>query len=189
MINDITDLLSPQMAAYMSAKFTSPEIPWFYLPFTANPQDLAAVPEYAGSFSHLVYKNDEAASPLAEAAIQILITSCDQTGQDLQEVIRIRLGFSTRTPRQIQHSPHRDQQYPHRAAIWYPTTSSGDTVIFAETAPSRRYTEIYRRSPLCNSWIDFPGEHMHASTTPDQHETRIVLNYNYTVRGDPPAPR
>jgi len=61
-------------------------------------------------------------------------------------------------------------------------------VIFEETAPSRRYTEWLRQTPTANSWIDFPGEHMHSSTTPDQHETRIVLNFNYTVRGMPKAP-
>lgn len=182
MIHDITDLLTPQLAQYMSQKFSSIEIPWFYLPFTANPEDLDQLSQYAGSFSHLVYKNDEPASPLAESAIQILIAACDRTDQQLEEVIRIRLGLSTRTPYQIQHSPHRDQQYPHRAGIWYPITSSGDTVIFQETAPSRRYTEIYRKTPVANSWIDFPGEHMHSSTTPDQHEQRIVLNFNYTVR-------
>lgn len=188
MIHQVTDLLSPQLCEYQSQKFTSKEIPWFYLPYTANPNDLASLSEYAGSFSHLVYKNDEPASPLAESAIQILIAACDRTGQELQEVIRIRLGLSTRTPHQIQHSPHKDQQYPHRAGIWYPMTSSGDTVIFEETAPSRRYTEWLRQTPTANSWIDFPGEHMHSSTTPDQHETRIVLNFNYTVRGMPKAP-
>lgn len=189
MIHSVDDLLTEQLCAYMTAKFSSLEIPWFYLPFTANPRDLDSLPSYAGSFSHLVYKNDESPSPLAEAAIMILIAACDRTGQELQEVIRIRLGLSTRTPCQIQHTPHKDQQYPHRAGIWYPITSSGDTVIFEETEPSRRYTEWYRKTPRANSWIDFPGEHMHSSTTPDQHETRIVLNYNYTVRGMSPAPR
>ncbi len=97
--------------------------------------------------------------------------------------------MSTRTPHQIEHTPHKDQQYPHRAGIWYPITSSGDTVIFEETEPSRRYTEWHRCTPVANRWIDFPGEHMHSSTTPDQHEQRIVLNFNYTVRGMPPPPR
>lgn len=188
MIHEITDLLRPNHLAYAKAKFTSTDIPWFYLPFTANPMDIDTLSEYAGSFSHLVYKHGEPISPLAEAAITILITACDTLQQELDTVIRIRLGLSTRTPRQIQHSPHRDQQYAHRAAIWYPETSSGDTVIFQETALSRRYTEIYRKSPIGNSWLDFPGEHMHSSTTPDQHETRIVLNYNYTTRGMPRPP-
>lgn len=189
MIHHVEDLLSPLHFAYAAAKFSSIEIPWFYLPFTANQHDLYNLSEYAGSFSHLVYKNDEAASPLAEAAIHILIAACDRTGQALDQIIRIRLGMSTRTPQQIQHTPHKDQQYPHRAGIWYPITSSGDTVIFEETEPSRRYTEWHRQTPRANSWIDFPGEHMHSSTTPDAHETRIVLNFNYTVRGMPPAPR
>ncbi len=189
MIHHVENLLGTSHFAYASAKFSSIEIPWFYLPFTANPSDLTQLSEYAGSFSHLVYKNDEAASPLAEAAIHVLLAACDRTGQELQEVIRIRLGLSTRTPQQIQHSPHKDQQYPHRAGIWYPITSSGDTVIFEETEPSRRYTEWYRQAPTANTWIDFDGSHMHSSTTPDQHEQRIVLNFNYTVKGMPRAPR
>jgi hypothetical protein len=188
MLHVVDDLLQPQHFAYAQAKFSSIEIPWFYLPFTANPRDLDHLAEYAGSFSHLVYKDDEPASPLAEAAIHILLSACDRLAHDLDRVIRIRLGMSTRTPRQIQHTPHRDQQYPHRAAIWYPITASGDTVIFEETEPSRRYTECYRCSPVANRWLDFPGEHMHSSTTPDQHEQRIVLNFNYTVRGMPLPP-
>ncbi len=187
MIHVVEDLLGASHFGYAQAKFTSEEIPWFYLPFTANPGDLTE-PEYAGSFSHLVYKHGEAVSPLAEAAMHILMTACDRTGQELDYVIRIRLGLSTRTPRQIQHSPHKDQQYPHRAGIWYPISSSGDTVLFEETEPGRRYTEWHRQPPRANLWMDFPGEHMHSSTTPDQHETRIVLNFNYTVRGQPRPP-
>jgi len=188
MITVIDDLLGPNHYEYARVRFTSNEIPWFYLPFTANPNDLTELPEYAGSFSHLVYKYGEPVSPLAEAAMHILMTACDRSNQQLDYCIRIRLGFSTRTPQQIQHTPHKDQQYPHRAGIWYPETSSGDTVLFEETEPSRRYTEWYRKQPVANSWMDFPGEHMHSSTTPDRHETRIVLNYNYTVKGMPRPP-
>lgn len=182
MVNLIENLLPPEALRYIQPKFTDPAIHWYYLPFTADPTDLERIPEYQGSFSHLIYKQGEVMSPLMENTMQILTTACSQTGQEIDEVIRVRLGLVTRTPYEIRHTPHVDHSQRHRTGIWYPISSSGDTVVYDETAPSTLYHEWFRQRPTENLWFDFPGEHWHSSATPTEHETRLVLTINYTIK-------
>jgi len=183
-IQTIPDLLPTQTFAYAQARFLDPAIHWFYLPFTATPDDVANIPEYQGSFSHLIWKDNEAVSPLWDLSLQILLAACDRTGEQLESVARVRLGLCTRTPYSIQHTPHVDQGFKHRTGIWYPKTSSGDTVVFNERRRlgNGNYTELHRQKPTANLWFDFDGAHYHSSTTPTDHEERLVLTVNYILK-------
>lgn len=185
-ITHIEDLLPPQTFDYVSAKLTDIGIHWYYLPFTANPSDLEGLAEYQGSFSHLIFKDNEAISPLWDSVLMVLFAALEQTGEQLDSVIRVRLGLNTRTPYPVEHTPHVDHPVmKHRVGIFYPADSNGDTVIFNERHLQRRredYTEWHRQQPRANTWIGFDGAHYHASTTPTEFETRYVLNINYTVK-------
>jgi len=181
----IENLLNPNHFSYASQRFTAPEIHWYYLPWTADTRDSG---EYAGSFSHLIFANNEGISPLWEPSLHILFAALDAQGQELESVLRVRLGLITRTPRAIQHKPHIDQSVKHRTGIWYPRSASGDTVVFneravlgAESIPES-YTVRHTQTPTANLWFDFDGQHWHSSTTPDQHEQRYVITFNYTVK-------
>lgn len=180
-LNIIDNLLGSQSFALAQQRLTDPAVHWYYLPFTADPTDLDHIQEYAGSFSHLIYKDAEPISPLSDLCEMILMAACDQTQQRVKEISRIRLGLCTRTPRAIQHAAHIDVTGPHRTGIFYPQSSSGDTVVFDQRVESSTYTEWHRQTPTANLWFDFPGEHFHASTSPSQHESRIVLTINYRV--------
>jgi hypothetical protein len=184
-IQTIPDLLPPQTFAYAQGRFLDPAVHWYYLPFTATPEDDQNVPEYAGSLSHLIWKDDQAISPLWDVACHILLTACDRTGEQLESVTRVRLGLATRTPYAIQHTPHVDHNFKHRTGIWYPHSSSGDTVVFNEKRKQRdpsKYTELHRQTPTGNLWFDFDGEHYHSSTTPHANEQRLVLTINYILK-------
>lgn len=184
-ITTIENLLDLNQYSYCEQRFTDPSIHWYYLPWTADTRDSG---EYAGSFSHLIFANGEGISPLWEPSLHILFRALDLQEQTLESVLRVRLGLITRAPRAIQHKPHIDQSVKHRTAIWYPRTSSGDTVVFNERAilgseliPDN-YTVMHSQQPTANLWFDFDGQHWHSSTTPDQHEQRYVLTFNYTVK-------
>jgi hypothetical protein len=185
----IEDLLAPNQFNYVAQRFTDVAIDWFYLPFTANLDDVEGEdPKYQGSFSHLIYKDNQAISPLWDPSLHILLAALDHKGQELDSVLRVRLGLCTRTPWAVEHSPHIDHPVlDHCTGIFYPTTSDGDTVVFdqrQEQARREMYTVWHRQRPVANTWMDFPGRHFHASTTPVAHETRLVLTINYTVKSD-----
>lgn len=181
-INIVENLLGPNQFLFAQTRLLDNAIHWYYLPFTADPTDLETIREYAGSFSHLIVKEGEPISNLAELCTQICMTACDRNGQQLQDISRIRLGLCTRTPHAIQHSPHIDIAGPHRTGIFYPADSSGDTVVFEQRHESKNYTEWFRQRPTANLWFDFPGEHFHSSTSPSEHEERVVLTINYRVK-------
>jgi hypothetical protein len=181
-INIVENLLGRNQFEFAQARLLDNAIHWYYLPFTADPTDLTTIREYAGSFSHLIVKEGEPISNLAELCTHICMTACDRNGQQLQDISRIRLGLCTRTPHAIQHSPHIDIAGPHRTGIFYPADSSGDTVVFEQRHESKNYTEWFRQRPTANLWFDFPGEHFHSSTSPSEHEERVVLTINYRVK-------
>ena len=183
----IEDLLKPNQFNYVSQRLTDKAVDWFYLPYTANPKDvLVEDPKYQGSFSHLVYKDNSSISPLWEPSLLVLLAALDHKGEELESVLRVRLGLCTRTPWPVEHTPHIDHPLlTHRTGIFYPATSDGDTVIFdqREEQPRRElYTEWHRQRPTANLWMDFPGRHFHSSTTPVAHESRHVLTINYVVK-------
>lgn len=187
MITLIEDLLKPNQFSYVQQRLTDVGIDWFYLPFTANANDIATEdPKYQGSFSHLVYKDNQSISPLWEPSLLVLLAALDHKGEELDSVLRVRLGLCTRTPWPVEHTPHIDHPVlNHRTGIFYPADSSGDTVIFDQRKeqPKREmYTEWHRQRPTANLWMDFPGQHFHSSTTPTEHESRYVLTINYTVK-------
>ncbi len=187
MITLIEDLLKPNQFSYVQQRLTDVGIDWFYLPFTANANDIATEdPKYQGSFSHLVYKDNNSISPLWEPSLLVLLAALDHKGEELDSVLRVRLGLCTRTPWPVEHSPHIDHPVlNHRTGIFYPADSSGDTVIFDQRKeqPKREmYTEWHRQRPTANLWMDFPGQHFRSSTTPTEHESRYVLTINYTVK-------
>lgn len=183
----ISDLLKPNQYSYVRQRLTDPAIDWFYLPYTANLDDVDQTdPQYQGSFSHLIHKDNQSISPLWDVSLLILLAALDQQDQQLDTVLRVRLGLCTRTPWPVIHTPHIDHPVPHhRTGIFYPTTSDGDTVIYNERqqqASRQHYTEWHRQTPTANTWMDFAGQHFHSSTTPVAHESRHVLTINYTVK-------
>ena len=136
----------------------------------------------------MVYKDNASISPLWEPSLLVLLAALDHQGQELESVLRVRLGLCTRTPWPVEHTPHIDHPLlTHRTGIYYPADSDGDTVVFdqrQEQASRELYTEWHRQRPTANLWMDFPGQHFHSSTTPVAHESRHVLTINYTVKSD-----
>lgn len=184
----IDSLLGPGHYSYTLQRLTDPGIHWFYLPYTAGAMDLDNLPAYQGTFSHTVHNHENGPiSPLWESCWHILLTALDHRNQVLDELYRIRYGFATRTPMPIRHSPHIDQGVEHRVGLFYPETTSGPTVIYNERSAydgqvPEEFTDAVEIEPQANRWIDFDGSHFHSSTTPDRHETRRVLTFNYSIR-------
>ena len=187
-VTRIPNLLAHSARSYAVQRLTDPGIHWWYLPITAGYMDADRIPEYRGSFSHTIYGPDVGPiSPLWELCFNILLTALDRQGQKLDTVFRVRYGFATRTPYPVVHSPHVDQGQTHRTALYYVLPTDGDTIVYNELAEygspdlPDSYTEAERITPEANLWAEFDGQHFHSSTSPTQHEERLVLTFNYSI--------
>jgi hypothetical protein len=181
MITQISQLLTPTVAAYVQARFLDPGVHWYFQPVSANASELGD--PWAHALSHLIYKDGEAVSPLYDPALLVLLALADRQGFTLDQCLRMRLGMLTRVPHPVVHAPHVDHTNPkHRTACWYANDSSGPTVIYNETRESTAYTELHREPPIFNNCVDFDGRHFHSSSAPDQHMNRVVLTINYTIK-------
>jgi hypothetical protein len=180
MILPIKNLLGSNMLKYVQDQIHAEGLNWYYLPYTATESEPRN--DYSGSFGHLIYQHQQGAiSSLFEVTNQILLNALDAQGQRLEKLFRIRLGMITRAPYNKVHSPHIDSDGPHRTGIFYPYDSSGDTIVYNEQTVTNAYTEQFRQSPTENLWFDFDGRTFHSSSTPTDHETRLVLTFNYLI--------
>lgn len=121
-------------------------------------------------------------------------------GKPIKELLRIRIGFLTKKiadPLYKYNTPHVDFLIPHHTACYYVNDSDGDTVLFDkflkdvketpdddvlnEFAKTTEFNEITRSSPKKNTLCIFDGERFHSSTSPQQHDRRLVITVNYII--------
>lgn len=179
MSNHITNLLGINQLTVAQQQFASANVVWYHLNTTALPTEKG---EYAGSFSHLIFKSEQGPiSNLFDAAFNILCVALDQEKKILKELYRIRLGLITRTPYLVTHDAHIDDGRPHNTGLFYVIESDGDTLIYNEKKESKNYTVQESVKPVCNTWHSFDGAQFHSSQTPVANERRIVLTFNYTT--------
>ena len=175
----LINVLGPNLMQYAQQQFAGPNVNWYYMDTTALPTEKG---EYAGSFSHLIYKNEQGpVSNLFDAAFNILCVALDKEEVILKDLYRIRLGLITRTPYLVTHDAHIDDGRPHQTGLFYVIESDGDTLIYNERKESEKYTVQESVKPVCNTWHSFDGTQFHSSQTPIANERRIVLTFNYTT--------
>ncbi len=77
-------------------------------------------------------------------------------------------------------APHVDLHEPHWVVIYYVNDSDGDTLIFDKTFPDKENAVVVESvSPRKGRAVLFDGRHYHCGTAPHQHDTRIVINYDF----------
>lgn len=167
---------------------------WYFHPESARP-DLAFKDSYGG-FYHMAY-DGQASNPVGSAInailVPLLFIFCDKAKLEFNALIRVRLGMFTRSPVEVKyHNPHVDFYAPHKVALYYVNDSDGDTVVFNETfenvnleqsvrhANEDKFTVIKRIPPKKGRMVAFDGKQYHASMHPVQHQSRIVVTFNFT---------
>ena len=171
---------------------TDVKFDWHYMPDITWENGRKATTPTPG-FAHLLFHRDTGeASPYLEKFKVVLDRMCWKADIELEEVIRLRLGFLMNTrynfPSQsyAHNEPHVD--FPdegHYTACFYLNDTDGETMIFHQREPAERYQVAERSMPLKNSAIIFDGSRYHASTCPKIRDTRIVLTMNF--KGKPSA--
>ena len=73
--------------------------------------------------------------------------------------------------------PHVDyEEQGITTALYYVNDSDGDTVFFDDT-----YNIVQRIKPEKGKGVIFDNLIYHASTCPQVHNTRMVINFNYAL--------
>jgi hypothetical protein len=162
---------------------------------TASVDELA-IP-YSFSWMNSIYDSEfPSHSNLKSITESMLISHLSNLGIEYNQLLRIRIGFITRTPETIIHKAHTDYPIPHMTALYYVNDSDGDTILYNEmdcvNIDTYNYTldlsekhknidlSIGKRiEPKADRMVIFDGTRYHSSSTPTKNDFRIVITYNW----------
>tara|TARA_A200000113_G_scaffold193953_1_gene183777 strand:- start:9209 stop:9790 length:582 start_codon:yes stop_codon:yes gene_type:complete len=140
------------------------------------------------SFANLVYHPNNKENPGLEFFTPLLQNTCAKAGLELDQLLRMRLGFLLNTKYMMPHvryqynTPHVDFEQDHYTACYYINECDGETVVFHETEEAEKYKPMHKSMPQQGKVLVFNGKHYHASTCPKMFTKRIVMTMNFTAR-------
>lgn len=183
-----TELFSAKMPWYLSGTYTSSKY-----------RDLVSIesnesPDF--SFAHLVLLDNDVRSELHEPLNKIILNGLEQIGENVTNLIRIKVNMCTCQPNVHTNPPHVDTDETHKAGIIYMNTTNAPTILYNEKfnprfgfSPEEYLNKILnnkltvQKSVDCeaNKMIVFDGKYYHASSVQSDTYRRIVINFNYTI--------
>jgi hypothetical protein len=153
-----------------------------------------------GGFYHSVVDDKKIISKYYDYFKQILFFFTDKTGIEVDEIIRIRLRYTG------QQHDHDENTYgpihvdftkysePYFTLLYYVEDSDGDTILFDKIFdPSTESYEpenisglniIYRQKPVQGKGLFFNGHRYHSGNYPIECQTRIVINFDFTLKNN-----
>ena len=185
----VDNVTSPANASYLENLIL--DQPWFYLKNTAYNRDGINVRPYDPSWVLMMYNGTDIMNPLMTLAQSILVKALHDQNMSISKLIRIRAGLSTRTPHPIVHAPHVDWDDNHMTALYYVNDSDGDTIFYNERrdqhlnissyewSQGKKFTINETVTPKADRLVIFDGTTYHSSTSPTEHDYRIIINFNW----------
>lgn len=153
-----------------------------------------------GGFYHSVVDDKKIISKYYDYFKQILFFFTDKTGIEVDEIIRIRLRFTN------QQSGHSDSTYgpihvdftkyiePYYTLLYYVEDSDGDTILFdkifdpvIDVYKPENISDldiVYRQTPKMGTGLFFNGHRYHSGNYPINYQTRIVINFDFTLKNN-----
>lgn len=166
--------------------------PWFFYEGTILSKDV----EYSNDciiqigtnppqFTHYCSTDN---SLFVDHVAPILNTLAEIFNKDLQ-ILKLKFNLLTKSDEQTHHWPHADIDNfkdDIRTAIYYVTNSDGPTFIFKEFAPkiADSLNVAVKVTPEKGKMIIFDSRRFHASSSPVDNNTRIVLNIVFKIPKD-----
>ena len=186
----IDNITTPANAAHL--KHLLLDEPWYYLKSTAyNAADYKGNIPYETSWVSMIYNNQETMSPLMHLTHSILVKVLHQENLTISKLVRIRAGFTTRTPEPFTHAPHVDWDDGHMTGLYYLNDSDGDTIFYKDKrdpileessfdwSQNREFIVDQTVTPKADRFVLFNGDTFHSSTSPTENDYRLVINYNW----------
>lgn len=192
MINTCYNILSPAIFNKVKESVLAPGTPWYSL--STDYYNYKNPDMYSHSWAHLAYSEGAPTSHLGDMLHMAALSALDKAGQEVNEILRIRLGLHTISPQTRVGGAHVDYDQPHKVALIYLNDSDGDTLIFNEMydpnsgASTYEYFQdryqgrasvIHTSRPEENKMIWFDGLHYHSSSSPTTVAKRVTININY----------
>jgi len=175
----IDDAISPAYQDFVENTFNS-NFSWYFTPrITEFNRDDVSVDQNTG-FSHLVFENNTTHSNHYGVLLPILFEALNNhktRGLKPEKLIRIRAGMFIQDQTKHPHNPHVDFHYEHTTMLYYVNDSDGPTKLYNQDK-----TKVIKEvQPKKGRVLFFDGLTYHASSSPKNHPSRIVLNYNFST--------
>ena len=147
---------------------------WYFTPRISD--DVSA--DQNTGFSHLVFEDTTSYSNHYGALLPIFFEALNKYKRGLkpEKLIRIRAGMFIQDQTKHPHLPHVDFLYEHTTMLYYVNDSDGPTKLY-NADKTIIVKEIH---PKKGRVLFFDGLTYHASSSPKNHPSRIVLNYNFS---------
>ena len=193
-VNKCYDALTPAVFEKVKQLVLGGETPWY-----ATMTDYYSLHPnmYSHSWAHFAVMDGKSLSTLGDTLMLAAFSALERSGQKVDQIMRIRLGLHSISPRQFTGGGHVDLPYPHMVGLLYFNDSDGDTQIYNEKYESASNADTYQyfqqvhkgqptimatSTPEENKLIWFDGLHYHASQSPTTVAKRVVMNINYTLK-------
>lgn len=172
----------------------SPYWPWYMITETTgyDPRYNDSIPdELSGEdpqFQHTVVNNHgEIASQhawdiVAEPLWTYVVEHFSEQLGHFEKFRRIKINLLTKKEsKHLYHTPHVDYDFPHTTLLYYVNDSDGPTYFFNEKYDgSRKKLTIHSKvEPRQGRFVLFDGHTFHASSNPQYHDYRCIINLNY----------
>ena len=167
----IDNVISSGYQQYIENTFDT-NFPWYFVPRVS--EDVSE--DSNTGFSNLVFENTTF-SKHYDALLPILFEALDKKERGLkpEKLIRIRAGMFIQNQTKHPHLPHVDYPYKHTTMLYYVNDSDGPTKLY-NFDKTKVVKEVH---PKRGRVLIFDGSTYHASSSPKDHPSRIVINYNF----------
>lgn len=192
MKNIVQNVWSPYVFDRVKNMIMGGDTPWFlcitdYYSETPDP--------HSHKYQHIAYHKDVQQSQLGPELLIACGDAISRSGQNIDEILRIRCSVTGITEHNHVADPHVDTNREHMTALFYINDSDGDTIVYNEQyrplqgldqtewfeqkigTPSVDYTV----TPVANQMCWFNGLTYHSSNSPTTVAQRYIINVNYTV--------
>ena len=151
-----------------------------------------------GGFYHSVVDDGEIISKYYDYFKQVLFFFTDKTGVEVDKVIRIRLRLTNQQKDHTHetygpvHVDFTKYNFTYYTLLYYIEDSDGDTMLFENVWNGDKGSYdpgkiidpkiVYRHTPKQGCGILFNGHRYHAGNYPIDFQTRIVVNFDFTIK-------
>lgn len=200
-MKELRNLLDQENFERLQQELFSSQMPW-YLSGTYSSsryRDLVSIesnesPDF--SFAHLVLLDNDVRSELYEPLSKIILNGLERLGEDVKNLIRIKVNMCTCLPNVHTNPPHVDTDEKHKAGIIYVNDTNAPTLLYNESfnprfgfKPEEYLSKILNNKLTINKKIEceankmviFDGKYFHASSVQSDTYRRIVINFNYDI--------
>tara|TARA_R100001163_G_scaffold28616_1_gene22930 strand:+ start:202 stop:681 length:480 start_codon:yes stop_codon:yes gene_type:complete len=144
--------------AVLKSVLESNSFPWYFQKTSVK----GSSKELDCHFGHNFYLNDNVSSD----HIKLLNPIIEKL--KVNSLIRVKANLTIKSDKQLNTTPHLDQMFDCKVALYYLNTNNGPTTI-----NNKKVDSVQNRIVIFNSDVK------HYSTTCTDKQTRITLNFNY----------